>query len=580
MSITTVQFLLFILSLLAMAVPLPTYGFDVLGCSYHGGSPNNFINCVQNSSNNRINDVRNDLEGRVRKEREELGKLSKDYDKVRSQLSLTQNRLDDALASAPKAIEAARAEVRNSMNYANSLPEQLALQSTRALPTQEIFRCLERSGAIPLLHADIKALGTNPAQASRQIGLRYWEIAKKTTSAMTPDNLLSAAQSPDPRRDLERALATGTRIASADPVARCAASGMAPALRAMLGEAERMHTTIQQESQVLFEQQVKPVIERAMSQGQNLFIMRLRQNLEKAIADNQQLPERLMIAAAPEISGITRVDSIQPDSKIHLAQSTNEAFALAEDIVSVDIGDIASRALVRGIINTRLDRSVAGLDQVLELLRRDPASVTSEERTAMLVTAKNALRSDPQIRAAVEIEIMTGILKGMGTNYIGSNSYLLSIPGGGKLVDLGYEGIRQAVEYGFLTMTEGLGVATTGGTIVGAFHSVYKGVDGSFAADVTRTIAKDLLLATAKAVYGKMIDDLTDRLKAGAGADLDRRIEDHRANSPGFPAVFDFLQSKTIRFLASSYVNQLEERLDAQLSRVDTLIQKAVTLPN
>ena len=78
-------------------------------------------------------------------------------------------------------------------------------------------------------------------------------------------------------------------------------------------------------------------------------------------------------------------------------------------------------------------------------------------------------------------------------------------------------------------------------------------------------------------MYTKAIDDITAELKAGEAANIDATLEGMRKSTPGFSAVFDFLQSKASRKLAAGYITDLEQRLDAYQAQVDTLTVRAIS---
>lgn len=562
----------------------PVHAFGVLGCDYRGGNPNNFIECVNNEANNRSSRVRDDLNKEIANERKVSNGLRNDVASLNTQLS-------EARAAAVTAASQARDEVRAGADHAKTSGERAVLEVSRSMPTQRVFACLERRGALQQWQNDASNLLANPPAAARDIGLRYWRAARTQVQGIDADQLIRAAQSPNPSAELDGYLEAARKATGADPAAACAAEGLASLTLAMKSSAEQLHATMEQERKQVFDERIRPVIGRAIDKAQGLLLDRVRADLERAIASSEgDLPPWRIVLASNSRGGASGLTDLALEFEPELlAQDTprsdpvvkggDKAANLITDVIAVDFGGIASAALVRGIVIPRLARTGQPVADVLLMLNRDPSTVTAKDRVDLAAVVREAFKADPRIRADVEIEILMGVVKSIGNNYIASSGLFYGVPGGGKLIEFAGMGLDSAVEFGFRGATSAFGSAPTGGAIVSQIELIYKGISHSVPADVAKEGAKLILITGAQAAYGKAIDELTERIKRTSGPSLDARLDTVRRDTPGFTAVFDFLQSKLIRSLAASYATRLENELDTHLTRSATVMTRAIGAP-
>ena len=129
----------------------------MLGCSLDPRHADSFVNCVNNESANRANNARSEVERTLEKERAASKTLGEQNKTLKSQLDAAQKQAEQAKQAGAKAAEAARAEVRNSVNYAKSSAELAALQAGRALPFTAVYQCMEKNGAAARLTSDARA---------------------------------------------------------------------------------------------------------------------------------------------------------------------------------------------------------------------------------------------------------------------------------------------------------------------------------------------------------------------------------------------------------------------------------------
>jgi hypothetical protein len=499
----------------AMGAGTPALAFDVLGCSYGGGNPNDFVRCINNSANSRVNDTKRDGE-------QKAARLQGDIDKLKRER-------DERAA-------AVRHEIEDGPLFAKGQAEAKILAAAHTLQLDALFQCLASSGALEVMAADVDALKASPAEFFTRLqgrveqqldGVRNDRLRPALQALLQADRL--------PSRDFAVAL---TQQFAADlsqrvPGLRCLDLHLAPAapnLRiAALGQANLMD-----QKQVQLSAQIRTLLEDKIREG---------------------LQARLQ-------QGLAAADGLAT----WLAQK-------GLDIADVDADAIVHRAFVRRILWPAMDRARPSVEALATALRARPA-LSSAEITRLQSVARDNLQADPRMKSAALIEIGAHVTRDLGSTVITSDfatgmftgkmvidaaGYVVTVlENVGKDGACGAAGLAPEVGAGICSAARNVVTATTDwAKLVG--NPVFK-------------------LAVTKAVDGPwraFMNDLRDTLIADDAAPGGGRMQQLRNQHPQFATLTQTLDRQLLMRVGGDYLQQLERALGDYQTTVASLVAVA-----
>ncbi|MBK8015474.1 MAG: hypothetical protein IPK20_01415 [Betaproteobacteria bacterium] len=553
-------------------LPATASAFDVLGCSYRPpGNPNGFIDCVNKTADRRVRDAEARLNDRIDDKNEEIAKLAAQADDLRRQKDAAEARargLDERLAAAGREAEelraesqrlvaAARREVEQSANHARTLGEQRVLTAARDLRVDELFRCIERSGAMGQFQGDIQRLVSDSASMPRVMHQRF-SAAMEPLAQARARQLEALSQGGAASLTPAAAWAELRSIAERDPLGRCLFQHMDPVASRLAQGAQALQAQVAQQQMLLFERHMKPAAERAIMKGLDIFVGRALKRIETAHLQDQ-----------------TRVAALG-DSGVFVRTDDKAKYELLKDVFALDVEGIASAAFLEGLLLPRMDRTSAALEQVSAEPLRDRFGFVTPQARAAARNWHTVVAPDARMTSRVQLEIALGVLRSMGDNYIDSDATTLGIPGGGVIVDAAFEGIEDVTDMVMNVSHGSSGLAPEVGA--GAYSAPRQAAESGqrWGNLPVKAAAKWAVQKAAKMAWGKVMDKVSDIVRQNGEEGLQAVMDEMRARNPADASLADQLERLALMKLGASYLESLDTALARQYGGISNLVDACV----
>lgn len=557
---------------LGTLIPASASAFDVLGCSYRPpGNPNGFIDCVNGTADRRVREAESRLNDRIKDRNDEISRLTQQLDDLRRQKEAAEARargLDERLAAAgSEAIElraeaqrradAARNEVQQSAAYARTVGEQRVLAAARDMRLDELFRCIDRSGAMGQFQADVQRLVNDPASVPRVMHQRF-AAAMEPMAQARARQLDALAQGGTGSISPTAAWEELRAVAARDPLGRCMFAHLEPIAGRLMQGAQSLQVQLAQQQSELFDRHMKPAAQRAIMKGLDAFLGRALGRIETA-----HLQDMAQVAA---LGGTGPYQHTGDASKIQLLK----------DVFSLDVEGIANAAFLDGLLLPRMDRTAVALEQIGAVPLRDRTGfVTPEARTAA-GNWHQAVAPDTRMNARVQLEIVLGVMRSMGDNYIDSDATTFGVPGGGVIVDAAFEGIEDISDMVMNVAHGSSGLAPEVGA--GAYSAPRQGAESGqrWGGLPVKAAAKWAVQKAAKMAWGKLMDGVSAAVVQYGEDGLQTAMDEWRARNPAEASLADQFQRLAMMKIGSGYLESLDAAVARQYGGISALVDACV----
>jgi hypothetical protein len=504
--------------------------FDILGCSYHPpGNPDDFIRCVNNASDKKARDANDSL--------------SKAFDEERKKLK--------------QELPSGSAEVET-------------LAAVRKLNLQPLFACLDGSGASPRLRDDVAKMASDPSAAMKLLFDRNWQMIEQSFDALIGDDLDKLTKLSNPT-DLSKTAADATKklalLTAKDPVLKCLAQYTQSRASGLEQTGKDIEAKVRERTTQLFEQKLKPIIQKATSKGIDLF-------LQKVLAQLAPPPGRANVGTgtSTRTSALDSADSGNSgNSGSNRPGSGGTGGSPLWSLLKVDPEAIASAAYIRGVLLPRVDGISAKLAAVnVELAKptRDPVAL---DRAAKALRA--AVAANPEVTAVVEIQIAIGIIKALGNNYIEYDGLIFGVPGGGVIWDMGYGLFTFGINTGYDVLHGTAGVIPeVAAYIFSVVRRILQATEEEPGGQLVKKAVKMAMLKGFELAWGSLVENVGDAYINYHGDALNRRKATLKYGDPMLSFLVDRLEPEVLKKIGAHYLDKLIASTESYNQNVQMLV--------
>jgi hypothetical protein len=494
---------------------------NVLGCRYRVGPPGNFIDCINDESNHRINDVRRDAENQLRERDGRIATLQADMQKARDE--------------AEKRIVAAQRDIENGPRYAKSLAEQRVLTAARSLQLDEVFQCLERTGAMNEVLQDAQRVAQNPASLLATLDARVAQQARATmndVAAAVLRDLLSQPRPPTSEQAVALARTLAQRVGERVPAFGCIEQHFRPFAGQFESAARAQRTLLDQRQATFFNQRLKQILEDALRRG-----------------IQQQMQDAARSAAGP----------------------VGFLASKGMGLLDVEVEGIVTRAFVKQMLIPSSQASTVQVNAYAQALAGGNPQDARDRSAATLA----ALTPSEQMRAAALIDIGVSVLRDVGSKFI-TEDYAPLLMGGGDMFEA-MSKIMNAVETGSFDVDFAIaGLVPEGGAAAFAMVASVMQSLGSFAEFMSKPPLKALTAGLVNSRWRSFMDNMRDAMVRDHATGGNQAMNGIRQRFPEFSGLVDVFSHELVLKIGADHLRPLERAMQDKDAAVAAAVRASI----